>query len=303
VERTGEHRDTSEKGPLLLTLLEAALLGAIQGIFMFVPVSSTSHLALAQHWLIGRGSAIPAPASPELILFDLVVHVGTMVSVAVVFRRSLGRLLRGAWEDLSRPAGEGRGGRRRYLRLVGLGLLASATTGVLGLAVRALGTGVFDLPLAIAALLTVTGIVLWWTDGLGPRWRGLDQLTWQVAVVIGAVQGLALLPGLSRSGVTIAVALALGLRRRWAAEFSFFIAIPTIIGGSLLQTVLMRRGAESAAMVDPLALTVGFTVAAVVGIGALLGVLTLLYRAKFRYFSYYVWALAAAIGLGAVQPA
>ena len=76
-----------------MTLLEAVLLGVVQGVFMFVPVSSTSHLALTQQWLSDRGSALPAPDSPELILFDLVVHVGTMVSVAIVLRRSLARLL------------------------------------------------------------------------------------------------------------------------------------------------------------------------------------------------------------------
>lgn len=284
-----------------MTVLEAILLGAIQGLFMFVPVSSTSHLALTQHWLIERGSGLPPPESPELILFDLVVHVGTMVSVAVVFRRSLSRLARGAWADVRSWASHGREHRSRYLRLIGMGLLATATTGVLGLGVRAVGTGVFGAPLAIAGFLAATGAVLWWTDSAGPLWRGLDRLTWPVALAVGAAQAIALLPGVSRSGLTIAVALALGLRRRWAAEFSFFVAIPTILGGSALQALLVAR--DGAPMVlEPLAFGVAFVVAAAVGVGSLAAVLRLLYRAKFRYFSYYVWALALAVALGLVAP-
>ena len=284
-----------------MTLLEAVLLGAIQGIFMFVPVSSTSHLALSQHWLIERGSLLPPPDSPELILFDLVVHVGTMVSVAVVFRASLGRLLRGAWADLVDRAAHGRDRNGRYLRLIAMGALATLTTGILGLLIQAVGTAVFATPMIIAALLTITGAVLFWTDRAGPRWRGLDGITPTFAVAVGAVQGLALLPGLSRSGLTIAMALALGLHRRWSAEFSFFIAIPTILGGSVLQAALVASDGEPL-LIEPLAFASGFVVAAVVGIVALVVVLRLLYRARFRYFSYYVWALALAVALGVIAP-
>ena len=287
-----------------MTLWEAVLLGVVQGVFMFFPVSSTSHLVLVQHWLGQQGSALPAPESPEMILFDLVVHVGTLVSIALVMRRSLAALLGGAWTDLRavdlRSFGRGRQphvGLR--LRLCLLGLLAVAVTGALGLLMREPLTSAFAHPLALAATLTVTGVLLWATDVIGPRWRGLRELTPWVAVAIGAAQAVALLPGISRSGTTIAVALFCGLRRRWAAEFSFFIAIPTILAGTVIQALLVAADGAVPTL-RPSAYALGFVVAAVVGAAALALVLHLLYRARFRYFSYYVWALAAGIVLASL---
>jgi undecaprenyl-diphosphatase len=279
-----------------MTLGEAFILGVVQGVFMFVPVSSTSHLVLVQHCMIQRGSAIPSPDSAEMILFDLVVHVGTLVSMAVVFRSSLRGFSR-------RLVHEGRGrhpGDLLAVRLIVLGLGAVVVTGVIGFPLRSLFAEVFARPSIIAGTLTLTGILLWWTDVLPPRRRGLRELTPAVAAGVGLAQGLALLPGLSRSGTTIAAALFLGLRRRWAAEFSFFIAFPTILGATAIMAVEVAQ-AGGIDGISPAAYLVGAATAAGVGIGALILVLRLLYRARFRYFSWYVWALAGlvlATGLG-----
>jgi undecaprenyl-diphosphatase len=318
-----------------MSVLEAALLGLVQGVFMFVPVSSTSHLALTQHLLGAQGSAVPAPESPEMILFDIVVHVGTLVSIAVVMRRRLVQLASGLVEDLrllrgraapgrvavsaasrrvpdedadGRPgAGRPRSGgsdgdadhRVVYLRLAGLGLVTVAVTGVLGLGVRAFGTEVFAQPALIAVTLAVTGTILWWTDRVGSTWRGVGQLSVAVAVGIGVAQAAALLPGLSRSGLTIAMALALGLHRPLAAEYSFIVAIPTILAAAGVQTLTVATSGPGAFQLGAAAYAVGFAVAAVVGIGALLLVLRLLYQARFRFFAVYVWLLAGAVALGA----
>jgi undecaprenyl-diphosphatase len=273
-----------------VTVLEALVLGVVQGIFMFVPVSSTSHLVIVQHWLISRGSDMPPPESPEMILFDLVVHVGTLVSMAVVFRSSLAGLA-------IRVTSELRGahpGDPMAIRLVLLGLFSVAVTGLIGFPLRRHFEGVFATPLAISLTLAVTGALLWWTDVLPPRRRGLRRVTPGVAFAIGAAQGAALLPGLSRSGATIAVALFTGLRRRWAAEFSFFIAFPTILGAAALMG-LEVRAAGTLEGVGLTAYLVAFVTAAGVGIGALKLVLALLYRARFRYFAWYVWTLAILI--------
>lgn len=273
-----------------MTLAEALLLGLVQGVFMFVPVSSTSHLVLVQHWLIARGSALPPPESAEMILFDLVVHVGTLVSMAVVFRKSL----RGLFRRLAAEAQGGHPGDPLAVRLLLLGLGAVLLTGLVGYPARSLFAEVFARPVFIAGTLTVTGVLLWWTDVLPRRTRGLRKLTPGVAAGVGLAQGLALLPGLSRSGTTIAAALFLGLRRRWAAEFSFFIAFPTILGATALMAwEVMREGTSGA--IGVAAYLVGALTAAVVGVGALTLVLRLLYRARFRYFSWYVWGLALVI--------
>lgn len=282
-----------------MTTLEALVLGIIQGVFMFVPVSSTSHLALAQHVLIGGGSEIPAPDSPEMILFDIVVHVGTLVSIVVVMRKPLARLVRGLWSDTRALSGTAatspvttriRTGQLTYIRLALLGTVTVAVTGVIGLLIRAFGTEVFATPALIATALIATGVILWWTDTVGPGWRGTAQLTVWVAIGIGVAQAAALIPGLSRSGLTIAMALALGLYRPLAAQFSFFVAIPTILSAAAVQAWSVIRAGELTIHLG--SYTVAFVAAAVVGAVALALVLKLLYAAKFRYFAIYVWGLA-----------
>jgi len=273
-----------------MTLLEAVILGVVQGVFMFVPVSSTSHLVLTQHLLIASGSNIPPPESPEMVLFDLVVHVGTLVSMLVVFRSSIS----GYSRRLVKEIGGTHSGDRFAIRLAFLAILAVFMTGAVGFPLRSLFSEVFARPGLISVTLVLTGIILWWTDVLGPRRRGLRQLTPGVATLIGFAQGLALLPGLSRSGTTIAAGLFVGLRRRWAAEFSFFIAFPTILGATLIMGVEVSRNGGAGGVGLP-AYLVACATAAVVGIGALRLVLMLLYKARFRYFAWYVWALALAV--------
>ena len=115
--------------------------------------------------------------------------------------------------------------------------------------------------------------------------------TLRLAIIIGIAQGFALLPGLSRSGLTIAIALYLGLKRKWAATYSFFLAIPTILAASTVQFIYVLNDNEPV-LTGIGAFAVGFVVAAMVGAGALSLVLHLLYRARFRIFSIYVWLFA-----------
>jgi undecaprenyl-diphosphatase len=293
--RVGARGAEAGLGGVGVTLLESVLLGVIQGIFMFFPVSSTSHLVLTQHYLVSSGSALPAPESGTMILFDLVVHLGTLVSIAVVFRKSLAGFVRRLSTDLAGIyGGQPLWPLPLYVKLAMLGCLSVLVTGLIGIPLEAALVGVFSKPWMIAITLTITGLLLYWTDRIGPRPRGLRDITVLVALVIGLAQALALMPGLSRSGLTIAFALFVGLKRRWAAEYSFFIAFPTIVGATFYQILWLVRNDEPLALgFAPLA--VGFAVAALVGIVALRLVLGLLYRAKFRFFAYYVWTLAAIV--------
>jgi undecaprenyl-diphosphatase len=284
-----------------VTVWEAILLGTIQGVFMFVPVSSTSHLALTQHWLISRGSELPAPDSAEMIFFDLIVHVGTLVSMAVVFRRSLGQFIGHLAAGVRSGFVTTEGGYEGlYLRLVLLGLLTVVVTGIIGFPLKFAFETIFATPLAMSVTLTLTGILLWWTDTLSRRTVGLRRIDWKVASAIGAAQGLALMPGLSRSGTTIAFGLFTGLKRRWAAEYSFFVAFPTILGAAAIQGLEVARSPEPMTL-GMVPIFIGFGVAAIAGVFALLLVLRLLYRARFRYFSYYVWTLAVVVAWNALR--
>ena len=286
-----------------MSLAESLLLGLIQGVFMFVPVSSTSHLVLTQHWLLANGSSMPPPESPEMVLFDLVVHVGTLVSIVAVMHGGLRELLGGALSELrtGRLRADGLGG-TVWVRLLGLMLLATAVTGVLGLLLRDRLTGtVFASPSAVAIALLVTAAMLWVTDHLRAERRGPAQVTVPIAVAIGIAQAVALTPGISRSGITIFVALLLGLQRPLAARFSFYVAIPTILAGSLLQGTEVLGTGQLTIGLGPLA--AAFVVAAVVGAGALWMVLRMLEQARFRIFAVYVAVLAAVVLLVGVPVA
>jgi undecaprenyl-diphosphatase len=256
-----------------MSLLVALLLGIVQGVFMFVPVSSTSHLVLTQTWLQERGVEVPAPESPEMVLFDLVVHVGTLVSIVVVMHAGLRALSRGVADDV----GTGRlrtGGLREAVstRLVALGLLTTAVTGVLGLLFYDQLTAVFSAPSMVAVALIATGGMLWWTDRMGPGRVRASDVGVGIAVAIGVAQAAALTPGLSRSGTTIFVALLVGMNRTLAARYSFYVAIPTILAATGVQALgTLRDGGLSE--VSWAAMGVGFVAAAVVGAGALWSVL------------------------------
>ncbi len=279
-----------------LTYLEALVLGIVQGVFMFVPVSSTAHLVIAQHLLISGGSSLPPPESPEMILFDLFVHVGTLVSIAIVFHRSLWHLTTSTIaESLLFIRHPGKIG--PYLKLVLLGLLTVLVTGVIGLAFREQFTHVFGTPQIVAITLAITGVLLWMTDRLGPRRLGLKDIGIRIAIIIGIAQALALMPGLSRSGLTIIAGLFAGLKRRWAAEYSFLVAIPTILAATLVQSrdVIGTVGIQA---IGAGPMLVGFAAAALVGAVALKLVLVLLFRAQLKIFSFYLWALAALVALG-----
>ncbi|MFN3663805.1 undecaprenyl-diphosphate phosphatase [Yoonia sp.] len=280
-----------------MTYLEAIILGLVQGIFMFVPVSSTAHLVLTQHLMIAGGSQMPSPESPAMILFDLVVHVGTLISIAVVFWKSLSALLHRTVTETTRQfrtPGQGVG---PFSRLFLMGMLTVLVTGVLGLLFKSTLELVFSAPQVLVVTLSLTAVLLFLTDRLPKRPLGVKSIGPRIAIIIGVAQALALIPGISRSGITIIAGLYSGLKRRWAAEYSFLVAIPTILAASLMQSVEVMRGAGLEGVgVGPM--LVGFVVAAVSGTFALKLVLSLLYKAQLKVFSIYLIALAAVIGFG-----
>lgn len=280
-----------------MTAWQAALLGLVQGVFMFFPVSSTSHLVLLQHWLREIGADFPDPDSETMIFFNLLVHVGTLVSIAVVFRRPLADWWNGTLADLRALRGTAfrwhNAWSRLHLRLTLLCGLSVLVTAAIGLMMKAHLTEIFARPLFVATALCMTGVMLWGTDSV----RGgasLRRFGPREAIIIGLAQAFALVPGLSRSGLTIAAALFIGMRRRWAAEYSFLLAIPTILAASLVQAVqLTSDGGWQHIGIS--AYAIAFVVSAASGCVALWLVIRLLYRARFRVFAIYVWLLASVV--------
>jgi undecaprenyl-diphosphatase len=241
----------------------ALLLGILQGFTEFLPVSSSGHLALAQ-------MLIPGFDQPG-VLFDAMLHVGTAAAV-VWFER---------WQILE-WAGTATG--RRVLSLLVVG---TAVTGVIGFALRDLATQAFERPLWVAAFLVVTGCVVAATRWLGSGERGVERTTWREAAVIGLFQGVAVFPGLSRSGTTIAAGLGAGLERSWAARFSFLLGVPAVAGVTVVELLSHRHELAATSASFALACAIGAVAAAITGYVALAIVLKTVSSRVFHRFAWY----------------
>jgi undecaprenyl-diphosphatase len=264
-----------------LSYLQALLLGVLQGLTEFLPISSSGHLALVQHFY-GFD-----PESDAMILFDLAVHLGTVVAVAVVFWGQFAAFFKRFVVECA-PSFSGR---RVAWRVLGLGVLACVPTVVVGLFFKEQLENAFGSPRFIAMALLVTGSLLWATGKLPRPRRGWRRFGLGRAFLVGCGQAFAILPGISRSGTTIAVGLFTGLRREWAGQFSFFIGIPAICGAAAMHAKDIAEEHGAAALKQMLSgpVIAGAVAATIVGIAALLLLLSALRRAKLHYFAYYCW--------------
>ena len=253
-------------------MLSAALLGLVQGLTEFLPVSSSGHLVLFQQFL---------EAPQEDLLFDLILHLGTLVPVLVVFRQDLVDMALAPFRERG-PLPE-----RPATRLLGLLVLGSIPTAIIGLVFQDQFEALFSTPATLVLTFSVTGALLFGTRALAAGQRGVQQMTPAMALAIGTIQGLAIAPGISRSGSTIAVALFLGLNRDLAGRFSFLLSIPAILGAFLLKAAEVNFTS-----VDTPPLLVGGLVAAVVGYLALKLLLRTVRTGDFSRFCWYCWGVA-----------
>jgi undecaprenyl-diphosphatase len=271
------------------TILQAALVGLLQGLTEFIPISSSAHLELAP-WIAGWET----DGLIGSLAFDVFLHLGTLVALLVYFFRDWLRYI-GAWLASVRERRIGGDPDRRIAWLL---IAATIPAGIIGFALEGAIEEAFhgdnDLArLAIAAFLVVGATALYLADRLGARRRDLDDMTPTTALTIGFSQALALLPGISRSGATITAGLALGLTREAAARFSFLLATPITLGAGLYGS--RRLFEESLTGNEWAAIAVGFTVAAVSGLVAIGFLLSWLRRRSVAVFSLYRVAFAAVI--------
>ena len=267
-----------------MTYLQAVVLGLIQGLTEFLPVSSSGHLALTQTlWGL-------QPESSAMLWFDVCSHLGTLIAVGVVFAGTLGRFA----DRLLRECSSSFVGRRVGWRIVALTVAASIPTATIGLCFKDDIEAAFGKPTWIGVGLLVTGALLWSTHRVARPRRGWRRFAWWRAALIGVSQGVAILPGISRSGSTIGCAMLLGLKRRWAGQFSFLIATPAILGATVLQLADLRNlPADSVSRAGPVLL--GSAVAMLSGYAALRILLGVVQRAKLHLFAYYCWAIGAVV--------
>ena len=263
---------------LLNQLLTTIILGLIQGISEWLPISSTAHLRITEQ-------AIGFQATP---LFNVTLHIGTLVVVVFYFRHDI-KILLTALVHLDFHS--------EYGRFIPLIIVGSIPTGIIGI--------LYDKYLAdnyqtflIMGITFLVGATLLYLSKFGKENK--DTITYRKALVMGAAQGAASFPGLSRSGATISSGLLQGTKRELAFKFSFLLSIPAIIGDLGVEAYLERGNFSQGVGVPTLDLLVGVVLAMVAGYFAIMLVKKLVLTKKFHYFAFYTWALGIALILYAV---
>ncbi len=269
---------------------EAVILGLVQGLAEFLPISSSGHLVLGQYLLGVNETAVGD------ITFEVFVHFGTTLSILTVYRKRILGIVKDLFGALAARGSMGqsisagtvdaeRGGREASVRISVYVLLSMIPTGILYVLLKDDLEAAFDDPRLVSLMLIVTGVLLLLTR-LRPNPSGV--LSPLKAVLVGIAQSVALIPGISRSGSTICTALYLNVDRKEAADFSFIMLLPVVIGATLLKALDMM---ETGMTVDILPLFLGTLMAYVSGIFAIRAVVILVQRHALQYFAFYCFAV------------
>ena len=261
-----------------MTAVQAAVLGFVQGVSEFLPISSSGHLIVVP-WLLRW--------PVQGLSFDVALHLGTLVAVVLAYGDDWVRLLLAAARGASRgrPFADSEG------RLLALLVCASIPAAIVGLLLDKWAENVFRSPALVAVDMAVMGAVLFAADlRAGQSGHEVSSIPIRDALLIGAAQALALVPGVSRSGATISAALFLGYRREEAARFSFLLAVPITFGAVVFKVPhLFRAGGDRGPVL------IGMTMAAVFGLLSIRLLLSYVRTRDYRPFVYYRWAFAAVV--------
>ncbi len=251
-----------------MSYFDAIILGIVQGLTEFLPVSSSGHLVLVQELLrVDKGVVLD---------LDLVLHLGTLIAVFIYFRATIWRLIQALF-------GGGTPDDRKMILWLVVGTIPA---GVIGILFEEYFEQAFGSPVSTSWELIITGAILLATRFFRPGNRPVSFLP---SVWIGIGQAVAILPGISRSGTTIAAGLMVGVKPSRAAEFSFLLSIPVIAGAILLKAKEITN--ISAQLMGPF--LVGMLVSLALGLLSVYIVLTTVKRGKFDYFAYYCFAVGA----------
>jgi len=264
-----------------VNVLQATILGVIQGLTEFLPVSSTGHLVVAGR-LLG--------VADSDLAFEAMIHLGTLTAVLVFFRRRLRDLAQALWRGRVKV----HRGRLRFpnenTRLAWMLIAASIPAAVVGLVFEEAIERYFLEPFWIGIFMVLTGVLLF-LAGIVPQ--GDQRMGWGGASAVGLAQAGAILPGLSRSGATIALGIFMGVERTAAAEFSFLLSIPVILGASGIKLLKALDGGFAAGQAAGLA--AGVVAAALVGWGAIKLLLAAVARGRLYWFAVYCWLAGIAV--------
>ena len=263
-----------------MSLVIAAILGAIQGITEFLPVSSSAHLLLGRE-LLGWGG------EPFGLIFDVATHIGTLAATLIFFRADIATMLRAL------PAALGDSAPAKLIRLIVIGTIPAVIVGLL------FGDYIEEhlrRPIVTVVTLSIGAIGFFIVERLGPRTRGEDSLGVVDAIAFGCGQALALIPGMSRSGTTITVGMLSGVRRDAAARFSFLLGIPAVIAAAAKESFALRHLTTFTPDMA-LAFLVAIVTSGIVGYLSVRFLLRYLATHRLDIFAWYRLALAAAVWL------
>lgn len=267
-----------------MNFIKGILLGLVQGLTEFLPVSSSGHLVLVE-----KALNIHAPG----ITFEIFLHVGTLFSVVWVFRERLAKIIKSfvlLVEKEERKNFFANSDRRFGLYLI----IASIPTALIAFLFRGLVEDAFGSALFVGIALLFTGLLLLIADHLPAGHKSIERTSPFDAILIGTFQGIAIFPGLSRSGATISGALLRKLDKTTAAEFSFLLSIPAILGGALVEILSLGGGSQLPAM-DWLFYLSGIVAAGLAGILAIKFFIRLLIKDRLLPFTLYCWAIGIVV--------
>lgn len=277
-----------------MLILQSLILGIVQGLSEFLPISSSAHLVIIP-WLFGWTN----PAINSLT-FDVALHLGTLLAVIVFFASDIWRLIV-AW---FRSIGERKIGDDQDRRMAWY-LIAATIPGALSgmLFEHKVQTSFHEAPIPqlsmilMAVVIALLGGLLWLADSLAKHDRPFGKMTFKDAILVGLAQAFAIFPGVSRSGATITAGLGLGLERESAARFSFLLSIPIIAGAGAksLYDFLKSYAGGGVASSELVIFPIGFIAAAVVGFICIKWLLAFLKSHSTKVFAWYRWALAALV--------
>lgn len=261
-----------------LSLFKALLLGFLQGATEFLPVSSSGHLVLAQHFL---GLTLEGQS---LLAFDVCLHFGTLLAVLAYFWRDLSAVLLSAFI----PSQKNELSPKEARSFIGMLCLGTIPAVIVGLGFKDFFEQLTHEPKVAAFMLLLTGALLLATHFARQERIGMKNVKGWQAIVVGVFQAIAILPGISRSGTTIAAALYLKFNRDFAAKFSFFLAIPAIAGATILSLDELKH--FNADML--LATALGTLVSFLVGYACIRWLMRIIRRGKIAWFGVYCWFIA-----------
>ena len=266
--------------------IEAIILGLVQGLSEFLPISSSGHLALLENLFEIKEDSV--------IFFAVLLHIGTLVSIFIVYHEDIYALIKELFllfKDIF--TGKGLRIEERPIRKLGIMIIVSSIpTAIMGLLFSDYIDRIFGSLTVISICWIITGFILLFSEKLNNNKKEIEGMKYRNAIFVGICQGLAIMPGISRSGSTIVGSLVTGLKREFAVEFAFLISIPAILGSAVLEFPKAIKAGIEPSTIGPM--IVGFLVAAISGYFAITTMIRIVSKHRMRYFSYYVWIL----GLG-----